>query len=486
MDELISQVMQQSGMSGKVYRDEPILRTAAQMKNYLPERCRQMRRIAFQGGTRSMTSAEIFYKQGKFMEDYEDDCPYNGTFIRYYPTYESMSDSQLRGYFTWRTHVRRGQIEQTQLSFVYVYIYELLNGIGAADASDGYCKLSAFFEAYRKIDMQINRYVQLWLRDYIVYYSLDPALLEHSDDAAFDRSLDVLIRCTEQDNDALFEALCALSSYAILRSRFYREHPAIYRDVLCEVYRSLAAYYDAHRKFSLAEAYFGRCLTTPYSMFYSAIFYLRERQPNRTYAISPLTVFTCTDGKWTCTRNWGKHGKNADLGAVARSVDAVLREVLDFPYALKADSVPKYLQKIIRESIESCRKLKRQQAIQKVEIDLSKLDDIRSAAELTRERLIVEEESDDPLTVEPESVEPAVSVENALQLDDVELAVLHALLCGGDVQSVLQGTGRLLSVVAESINEKCFDTFADTVLVFEGDTLIMLEDYVDELKGLLK
>ena len=483
-DDLISQVIRQTGLSGKVYRDEPIIRTAAQMKNYLPERCRQMRRIAFQGGARSMTSAEIFYKQGKFMEDYEDDCPYSGTFIRYYPTYESMSDNQLRGYFTWRARVRRGEIKQTQLSFVYVYVYELLNGIGASDALDGYQKLSAFYEAYRQIDPQINRYVQLWLRDYVVYHDLDAALLEQSEEYAFDCSLDVLIHYAEAENDRLFEALCALSSYAVKRSRFYREHPDIFRDALCETYRGLCRYYEKNRKYSLAESFFGRCFSTPYSMFYSAIFYPRTVQPDRTYSISALSSFTCKDGKWSCSRIWGKRGKNADLGVITRAVDAYLRDTLDYPYSLKSDSSPKYLQKIIAESVEACRKVKREQAIRKVTIDLSRLDEIRSAAEITRERLIVDEEQEDEDDTTPRTDEEPAH-ENALQLDEVELSVLRALLRGEDAQSALRGTGSLLSVVAESINEKCYDTFADTVLVYEGDTLTVLEDYADELKGLL-
>lgn len=443
-----------------------------------------MRRIAFQGGTRSMTSAEIFYKQGKFMEDFEDDCPYSGTFIRYYPTYESMSDNQLRGYFTWRARVRRGEIEKTQLSFVYVYVYELLNGIGVSDAIDGYRKLSAFYESYRLLDAQINRYVQLWLRDYVVYYNLDPVLLEQSEEYAFDCSLDVLIQYAEAENDRLFDALCALSSYAVQRSRFYREHADIYRDVLCETFRSLSRYYEKNRKYSLAESFFGRCFSTPYSMFYSAIFYPRIAQPDHTYAISALSSFTCKDGKWTCSRIWGKRGKNADLGAIARAVDACLRATLDYPYPLKSDSTPKYLQKIIAESVEACRKVKREQAIRQVSIDLSRLDKIRSAAEITRDRLIVEEEQEEAVETMPR-IEEEPAGENALQLDEVEISVLRALLRGEDVQSALQSTGRLLSVVAESINEKCYDTFADTVLVYEGETLTVLEDYTDELKGLL-
>ncbi len=64
------------------------------------------------------------------MADYEDDFPYEGEFKSYFPTYESMTNPQLRGYFTWRTHVRGGTVERTSTSFAYVYLYELINGIG--------------------------------------------------------------------------------------------------------------------------------------------------------------------------------------------------------------------------------------------------------------------------------------------------------------------------------------------------------------------
>ncbi|MBQ7542814.1 MAG: TerB N-terminal domain-containing protein [Clostridia bacterium] len=479
--ELISKVMEQPGISTRVYRDEPILRTAAQMNNYLPEKCRRMRKLAFQGGTRSMTSAEIFYKQGKFMEDYEDDCPYRGTFFRYYPTYESMSDSQLRGYFTWRTQVRQGNVEQTELSFVYVYIYELLNGIGVADALDGYQKLLGFYEKYSKIDMQINRYVELWLRDYVIYYDLDPSLLSRSDDATFDESLSVLMDADVQEDDKLFDALCALSSYQLQRSRFYREQPEATREVLCAVFRALSAYYAKHRRYSLCEAYFGRRFTTPYTMFYSAIFYPQSMSADRTYAVGALTSFTCENGRWSCTRVWGKRGKNTELGAMTRAVDAIMRETFLFPYSLKTNSVPKYLQKIIQDCIDSLRRAQNERAVREVRINLSKLQEIRDAAEITREKLIVDEpEEQEP---PPEALpEPS---ENAAGLDDDERAVLSALLCGESAQTALSGTGKLLSVVAESINEKCFDLFDDTVIAFDGDTPYLIEDYEEELRGLL-
>ena len=38
-----------------------------------------------------------FYRQGKFMEDYEDNAPWSGEFERYFPTYHDLTIPKLRG-----------------------------------------------------------------------------------------------------------------------------------------------------------------------------------------------------------------------------------------------------------------------------------------------------------------------------------------------------------------------------------------------------
>ena len=478
-EEWIAELSQKIRQPAHVYSDEPILFTANRMKNYLPEKCREMRSLAFQGGRRSLTSAEIFLKQGKFMEDFEDDCPYDGEFVRYFPTYESMSDRQLRGYFTWRTRLRHGTLEKTSLSFAYVYIYELLNGIGVADAQEGYRKLRDFREEYRALDPQIDRYLDVWMRDYVICNDLDPALLEDVADLWFDRALSVLRGWRDADDDALFEAVCALSTYQITRSRYFRGQEEKTKTVLCETIRRLSEYCEKNRKYTLTDSFFGRMFSTPYTMFYSAIV-SPQPQRDRTYVVSELCSFTCKDNKWTCTRVWGKHGKNADLGAVVRAVDALLRESDGFAHPLKTDAIPKYLQKIILDAIGQAQAAQRQRAAREVRIDLSKLQGIRDAAEVTREKLIVEEETEQE--PEPEAEKTPERAENDFGLDAVETAVLRSLLQHRDAGETLRESGRMLSVVVDAINEKCFDRFGDTVLVFDGETP---EDYEEELKEML-
>ena len=48
------------------------------------------------GRGRWLTEAELFVRQARLMADMEDDHPYHGTFKSYFPTYNAMSDQQLR------------------------------------------------------------------------------------------------------------------------------------------------------------------------------------------------------------------------------------------------------------------------------------------------------------------------------------------------------------------------------------------------------
>lgn len=132
---------QTGAFATRVYTDEPIVSRGSQMASYLPERIEQLRAIARNPEARMWPAAKLFYEQARVMEDYEDDVPFYSTFSHYFPTYEDMSNRDLRRYFSWRTQVRQGKVSPTSLSFVFVLFYELLCGVGVSDARDGFDKI---------------------------------------------------------------------------------------------------------------------------------------------------------------------------------------------------------------------------------------------------------------------------------------------------------------------------------------------------------
>lgn len=412
-----------SRYSNRVYADEPIITTGGRMWSHLPPRLEQMKEISrYEQGHdgqpgRWLSRAELFYRQGTFMADYEDDHPYQGSFKVSYPTYDDMTDQQLRGYFTWRAKVRRGQVEETSASFAYVYLYELLCGIGVEDPLEGFYKMEGFIEAYRAYAPELGRLGDACLVDHVVYHGLDRNLLAKSTVVAFDCALAALedaggraralapARRTKNApptiplpadaalEDELFDALAALSTYRIKASRLYKTRPEAVRHVACAVYVRLSIYHERQRKKSVVDTWFGERMELPYTMFSSAVFFDPEPHPDVVYQLDDETTFRHADRHWTCERHQGARTRSGKLGQVLRDVDRKLRQAYDFAHPLKdTGKTPKYLDQIIDQEIESWRAWEEAHAPREVRIDLGQLADIRRAAAKTREALLTDEE----------------------------------------------------------------------------------------------
>lgn len=425
---------QSARFSNKIYADEPILKTGRQMQNFLPDQYRKMREISRwqddpKGGAgRWLSEAELFYRQGLLMADFEDDCPYNGTFKSYFPTYNAMSDRQLRGYFTWRAQVRRKKVEETSTSFAFLYLYELICGIGVDNPLDGFRKIKAFWESYRAYEPGIDRFARVWLQDYAVFHGLDPKLLSDSKTVLFDKELIELRRAArdieplptpatpatkrrksseptlplppdEAREERLMAAINALSTYNLGNSRINHAHHRDLRHVACAVYVRMARYYDTHRKSGIVASLFGEETAMPYTMFASAVFFAPERHKDCEYRLDPIHIYRCQNGFWECMRIHGSRQKSSKLGEMMRACDQRLRLALDPAHPLKEEKVPKYLAKIIDDEIVAWLSWDAAHQPVKIDIDLSQLGHIRNAAAQTREALLIDEErEDDALT----------------------------------------------------------------------------------------
>ena len=563
---------QSARFSNKIYADEPILKTGRQMQNFLPDQYRKMREISRwqddpKGGAgRWLSEAELFYRQGLLMADFEDDCPYNGTFKSYFPTYNAMSDRQLRGYFTWRAQVRRGNIEETSTSFAFLYLYELICGIGVDDPLDGFDKIKGFWDAYRAFEPGIDRFARVWLQDYAVFHGLDPKLLHDSKTVAFDNALIELRRAVrdlvpasapsaqapkrrkaseptlplppdEACEERLMTAINALSTYNLNNSRLDRSHHRDLRHVACAVYVRMARYYDTHRKTSIVASLFGEETAMPYTMFASAVFFAPERHEDCEYRLDPIHIYRCQNGFWECMRIHGSRQKSSKLGEMMRACDQRLRLALDPAHPLKEEKVPKYLAKIIDDEIVAWLSWDAAHQPVKIDIDLSQLGHIRSAAAQTREALLIDEEREDDALEDAEEVdsgqpeaEPAANmvaepVATAIRQDEADeptipteqFGVVAPLLAPAptpvtaapaDITSVLapaaedylralleQNAAQAASAVArsgqsedmlvDSINEALFDLVGDTVIEFGAAGPQIIEDYEADVRGYL-
>lgn len=484
VDKLIEDILAKSkfaakkGGEGKLYRDEPIIFTAKKLEKLTPPSYRAMRKIAEGVEAHRKSVARIFYEQGKFMEDFEDDFEFSGHFARYFPNYQIMNLEELRGYFSWRTRLKRGQLEKTQTSFAFVYIYELLNQIGVKSAEEGFFALKNFWRQYRELDYQIDRYVETWLRDYVVYNNLDKALLAEITEPNTDTALLVLMDYRAHPAEEVLAALNSVSRYNLENSRFYKQRPEDFREIARDVFAQFAGHYDKNCKSTLFKKYFGRLYKNAYTMFDSALFYKQQREPNRVYEINPIYRYICERGVWFCERFFGFTGKNKEIGALLKTIDFTLRQKYNFKSTLKAGKITKLLGGMIQSAIERLDAKREREARAEIAIDASKLSGIRAAALATQEKLLIDEETEPEIALRP-------APENAAGLSDAEREFVRRILSGQPYQGFLREQGVMLSVIIDSINEKLFGHFGDTVLIENSGAAEILEDYVEDLKECL-
>ena len=423
----------------------------------------------------------IFIKQGKLLAAYEDDYVYDRRVTHYFPTYQSLTNPELRGYFSWRTKLRRGNLQKTSLSYAFLYIYELLNQIGVADPMDGYRKLTEFRDAYGALDDGILPYLNLWLMDYVVYYNLDAGLLADTPQVRFNRGIAVLDSIQSRGDEEVIRAVKQLSPKWLERSKFYREYREDCDTVIVRVLRRMSAHYNARCKKTMVEQYFGSFSQYRVILFDAAVFHERQVEGSRQYKVDENYIYRCRNGLWSVQKYNCLPHSNGKLGDVLKAIDGVMRECNGYgrPVQYKLDT--KWILKIIQEEARNLLTEKKAAEEKKITIDYSRLARIRSDAAVTRDRLMVEEEAEEeapPVQTPAPAEEPE---DTPLTRDEYRL--LQSLLYGRDYGWV-RSSGLMLSVLVDGINDKLYDTFSDSVLLGD-DPPELIEDYIADLKEMI-
>ena len=94
-------------------------------------------------------------------------------FMSYWPSYEFMSEGQLNWYFYFRSRLRDRDYIDSELSYLFVHIYELINQIGVDNPDDGLNKLISIWKNYRDRFIKLDNYLTDWIGDYINLYKCD-------------------------------------------------------------------------------------------------------------------------------------------------------------------------------------------------------------------------------------------------------------------------------------------------------------------------
>lgn len=468
----------------------------------LPPKIRQMRALYEYHDGHFEEKCWNFYRQGKFMEDYEDDLPWTGAFRRYFPTYHDLNIQQLRGYFTWRTHVRRGDFQPIAPSLAYIYIYELLNGIGAKTPEDTLQKMRAFEAGFLDSgfgDPGMRGNLRRWMLAYAVLHRLPPALARQYADPAIleqDTALEALLTPEAASDEEVFSALCVLGEKQLPQSSVIKKFGARGKRLFAASWRrvSKACLPDGRDFFT---ACFGTRKAYPWEPLFNAVYWESQRYPDAAYALSPCREYDVQNGTWRETRFDKRNFDLVRFRTFLHETDRILRDLLKTGRPLKQKAGAAWITPLVEAAARAQRQEDEEAARPKIALDLSHLEQIRRDAALTRDSLLTEDELDGaaeahgaqtaeglPGTAEEDGSE-APDSGGFGALDGFHSRMLLSLLRGESITAELRASHLMPAVAADTINEAFLDEIGDSILLCDGSTITVVEDYREDILRLL-
>ena len=476
--------------------------------------------------------SDTFYKQAMFMKDFTDDYSEIVPLDTYYTTYGKMNDAQLRTYFTWRTKTRQGNIENTSLSYVFCYIFELLNDVGVVTPADAIEKLIALWLAFREFDDKIDHYLRDWIRDYYVTHkaALPIAFSEYSRRFPVQRhgeDVEILAKAKLCNWDDL-RVIEASSSFKITNGQFYKAgNQEIIGSCACYVIRALAKEFKRNGV-DFRNMFVEKRSEKVYSLYSGAV--------HRDVTVQSIAV-ELSDFEVMKHNSRGWHREyisitqyKSAMGYIMKLIEVKMRQQFGYKRNLQAPNISvaencflnsepdkfewpnhptmdklkiwkgKAFAVISSDGFEAaierailgfCKvshiviKDGKVRIVKPVEIDMSKLQDIEREHIATAEKLITEEPGETVINMPAavpaaEIIIPEVSGITGLvvSLPAESKNLLQAILQGENIPSNSE-------LLVETINEKAFTAIEDNLIDYSEGVPYIYDDYVDELQAAL-
>ncbi|MEW4371128.1 TerB N-terminal domain-containing protein [Paenibacillus kandeliae] len=199
----------------------------------------------------AIQSAEYIFacRAHDMVERVEDEAEFV-PFMSYWPTYESMTWRQKKWYFYWRNEVRNERYPATDLSYIFLLCYEIINGAGWQEPLDGHHVLMNLWRQYRRRFHKMDRYLPQWIIDFSQVHGLNESLLEllletprHVSQELADLEWERI--WSASPIQLPFALLPQLLDYDLERSRFYAEQGGeVMRQYIPKVLAAVDAFLD--------------------------------------------------------------------------------------------------------------------------------------------------------------------------------------------------------------------------------------------------
>ena len=466
----------------------------------IPAKIREMQRLYRHGDGSFAQKCRNFYRQGKFMEAYEDDQPWTGIYHRYFTTYHDLTVPQLRGYFTWRSRLRKGDFIPVSSSLAYLYLYELLNGIGSGSTEDALRKMEEFQKGFLDSgigDSSIYKNLRRWMLEYAVIHGLSPEwALQAADPALRDRdqALAVLRDPGSYKPEEVFSALRFFGGRKLEQSPVVQKDPVKGKQLFAAAWRRGVERYSREGRDLFTDC-FGSRKSFSWRPLANAVYFETAPHPDADYILDPCRSYHCRGGLWQEERYDTLYFDRGKFQGFLHETDRIFRKYGKTGGYLRGKPEEAWAAPYGEWAVQSLKEAERAAGRPKITIDFSGLEQIRRDAGLTRDSLLTEAEREESLEPAKEKLpekqealeeQPETGASEGQDLPGVPYPrILLALLRGEPVKPYLKACHLMASVAADAINEALFDEIGDNVLESDGSGITLVEDYREELLQML-
>lgn len=412
-------------------------------------------------------------------------------FFSYMPQYNQMNIDQLRFYLYWRRQVSHGSFIKTDYSYIFLYLYELINLESVSTPEKRLDAMCSLLLGYRNEFKSLDRYVGEWICDFCLIHRLPPPVEQLGDVREELMSVVALREFYVPGRDDVHDT--ALRDFIVRNNTYRYENSAAYGDKTKPIF-------DAH-------------------LINSVIYTLektenvRDGEPSLVRTRVSRTAYNgalCVSGTkcridaeyLSLNRSYRFRGM---IGSLVKCAENNIRAAIGIKSRLSVTGLSEEAASAMKEYYAENLPPLNRQAVRKKPDDGVKYElyeaestgfDPETAAllesdswELTR-RLVEPEKDPEPESEpepapEPEAPEELSPYEAFCRsLDDTQLAVL-GLVANGDADSA-----RRLCSERKALFDAVISDINDAAYGFTGDVVIengaLIEDYKCDVIGALK
>lgn len=475
-------------------------------------RLRQMKALSASNVT---DTNKLFYLQGTFMDDYVDNYDINVPCNKNNPVYNNLTIYQLRSYFSWRTLIRNKLYKQTEKSYVFLYIYELLNKIGVKNEIDGLNKIIDLWQNYRVFDNSFDKYLSNWVKDYYIInrINIDFNLIEEEFPIKNNDNLEDISEILIGNYENKLEFLDSISNYHILKSKIMEhKYSFLINLVIPEIFKNFDKYFSENNV-SFVNITFGEFKKKYWNVYENAIYFNNKLESDFVFKFKNLeTYYKKGNNYYKETFELSQYSK-CIVGYILKNIEITLRECLKFSKNLKVNissldelssnaelysvvtdkkfnmiinnTIKKYLIEHKTEINNIITKEKKEEIV----IDANKFNEIRKSSSRIQEKLIVEEENylEKEEQIEIEIINSSQDIFKNLidNLNTVELDFLKKIVNNEPRNNLIDYSKQnniLFEIMIENINKVALETIGDNLIEDNSDEIIIYAEYIDSLK----